>query len=190
MNRTSIQCGPPCGSQRGAVLFVALVILLILSLLAIVTVNTSLMETKMAGGMRNMQLAQFAADSALNEAKVEISKAATAYGVAQVCAHLACAVRLANAPADAADFMQTAQARAAMIVFRIDFNALKGVDESAHLAASPAYVIEDLGNSQRVPGSSATTAAPRNHSFRITARGVGGTNNFVQVMESVYAIPD
>jgi type IV pilus assembly protein PilX len=51
--------------QRGAVLFIALVFLILLSLLAVFASNTSIMQERMTGGMRNSQLAQMGADSAV-----------------------------------------------------------------------------------------------------------------------------
>ena len=91
-------------AQRGAVLFVSLVILLVLSLLAMMTANSSIMENKMVGSARNMQLARMAADSALGDAKTKISQVAAAYGAAQVCVHLTCIVRDAAAPVEPLSF--------------------------------------------------------------------------------------
>lgn len=42
--------------QRGAVLFVALVFLILLTLLALTATSTSILQEKMTGGMRNRQL--------------------------------------------------------------------------------------------------------------------------------------
>lgn len=174
--------------QRGAVLFVSLIILLVLSLFAITTANTALMEQKMAGATRNMQLARLAADSALNDAKVRIAQLAASYGALSVCAHLRCFVRTSDSPYDAAALMQTEQAKAAMNSFRLDLTTLEGADESARLAASPGYVIEDLG----VPAGSTnplpSAEAGSNRLFRITALGFGGRRDYEHAIESVYTV--
>lgn len=169
--------------QGGAVLFVSLVFLLILSFLAIATVNFSLTEIKMAGAVRNMQLAQLAAESAMNEAEEKIARTASVYGASQVCSHISCAVRGMASPFDAASFMHSPPAMAAMTRFRVDLSKLQSGDKSGRLAASPTYVIEDLGTQKQTP------MVPASRNFWITARGVGETANFVKIIENVYSIP-
>lgn len=182
------QRSPSYLRQRGAVLFVSLIILLVLSLFAITTANTAIVEQKMAGATRNMQLARLAADSALNEAKVSISQTAAAYGAAAVCTHLRCFVRTPGLPYDAAELMRTEQAKTAMNSFRLDLTMLEGVDESARLAASPGYVIEDLG----APGGSTnplpSVDAGSSRLFRITALGFGGRRDYERAIESIYPV--
>lgn len=174
--------------QRGAVLFVSLVVLIMLSLFAITTANTSLMEQKMAGATRNMQLATIAADSALNDAKIKISAAAATYGAENVCSHLRCFVRLADAPDAPVDLMQTDQARAATNPFRLDLTQLQGIDQSAQLAASPGYVIEDLGMSPLSTQPTSSEGQRSNRVFRITAIGFGGQVDYDRAVESTYVV--
>ncbi len=174
--------------QRGAVLFVSLVILVVLSLFAITTANTALMEQKMAGATRNKQLATVAADSALSDAKVRISAAAAVYGAAEVCSHLRCFVRSADLPYDAAQLMRTEQVRAATTPFRLDLTQLHGIDQSARLAAVPGYVIEDLGVAGQLTGSLVPAREGSNRLFRITAIGFGGQLDYSRAIESIYAV--
>ncbi|WP_343786408.1 hypothetical protein [Dokdonella soli] len=169
-------------------LFVSLVILLMLSLFAITVADTAITQRKRADDARNRQLARLAADSALSEAKARISAAATAYGVAQVCVHLRCFVRAPGAPYDAAELMQTEQAKAAMNSFRLDLTKLDGADASARLAALPTYVIEDLGAPGASVGRSPSGSADPGRLFRITARGTGGRDEYVQVIEATYSV--
>lgn len=49
--------------QRGAVLFISLVFLVLIALLAVVAASNSVLEERMVGGMRNAQLASMGADS-------------------------------------------------------------------------------------------------------------------------------
>ncbi len=128
----------------------------------------------MASDARSMQLAEFAADSALNEARARISDVSAAHGAAHACSYLRCVIRSPTAPAEAAQFMDTPEAISATTPFRVDLAKLSGGDESARLAESPSYVIEDLGKSTPFPkGDSAPGEAP--HAFHIIARGVGST---------------
>lgn len=173
--------------QRGAVLFVSIIVVLALSLIAITAANTSLVEGRMASDARSMQLAEFAADSALNEARARISDVSAAHGAAHACSYLRCVIRGPTAPAEAAQFMDTPEAISATTPFRVDLAKLSGGDESARLAESPSYVIEDLGKSTPFPkGDSAPGEAP--HAFHIIARGVGSTRESTCVVETVYAV--
>jgi type IV pilus assembly protein PilX len=56
--------------QRGAVLFVALVFLLLITILATTASSTSVLEERMAGGLRNGQLALMGAETALREGEL------------------------------------------------------------------------------------------------------------------------
>lgn len=181
------RCKTLRNSQRGLVLFVSLAIFILLSLLVMVTLSVSLKDTKKVSNMRNIQLAELAANSAMSEAKAEISGIAEKYGATQVCSHVICAIRNATTTSNAAAFMQTPIAQAVAIRSRIDFNALKGSDESAHLASPPTYVIEDLGAWHLQTGSSLSDQ-PSHHDFRITARGTGNTSDVARIVESVYLI--
>jgi len=59
-------------NQKGAVLFVALVFLLLLTLLAITSSGTAILQERMTGGMRNAQLAMMGTESALRAGEVDI----------------------------------------------------------------------------------------------------------------------
>ena len=52
-------------SQRGAVLVLALIFLLLLTLIALTTSSRSLLQERMAGAMRNAQQAEWSAENAL-----------------------------------------------------------------------------------------------------------------------------
>lgn len=58
--------------QKGAVLFVALVFLLLLTLLAITSSGTAILQERMTGGMRNAQLAMMGTESALRAGEVDV----------------------------------------------------------------------------------------------------------------------
>src|SRR6185295_18447636 len=66
--------------QRGAVLFVGLVFLVLLMLLAVTATNTSIMQERMTGGLRNSQLATSGAESALREAEASLWTASETLG--------------------------------------------------------------------------------------------------------------
>ncbi|MBS0582488.1 MAG: pilus assembly protein [Proteobacteria bacterium] len=173
-------------AQRGAVLFVSTIILLVLSLLAVAMAKSAMFEQRMVGAARSAQLAQLAADSAMNEARAKIARIAAQAGPNAVCAALRCALRDAGAPVDPAAYMRTPAAQAAANPFRVDLARLGEADATAQLAASPVYVVEDLGD---VP-TDAGSASPPRRLFRITARGFGASEDFSRVVESVQAVAE
>lgn len=59
----------PSRHQRGAVLIVALIFLLLLTILALSATGRSLLQERMAGGLRNAQQAQMSAQTALRGAE-------------------------------------------------------------------------------------------------------------------------
>ena len=63
-------------AQRGAVLFVALVFLLLLTLLGLTASSTSILQERMTGGMRNAHLAAMGTESALRGGEVDLWAAA------------------------------------------------------------------------------------------------------------------
>ncbi|MGB8634544.1 MAG: pilus assembly protein [Rhodanobacteraceae bacterium] len=58
--------------QRGAVLLVALIFLLLLTILALSSSGSSLLQEKMVGAVRNQQLAEFGAETALRGAEARL----------------------------------------------------------------------------------------------------------------------
>ncbi|MEP6941192.1 MAG: PilX N-terminal domain-containing pilus assembly protein [Rudaea sp.] len=172
-------------ASRGIVLFVAIVVLLILSLLGVALASSAILENRMSIGMRNLQLARIAADSAIAEARARIVSAAAVDGADRVCAQLACAQRGASASADPAEFMQAPSTRAVSIPFHLDLALLDGVDRSARLPMNPVYVVEDLGTS--LAAGEDPKANPVRW-FRITARAEGGTAGFTSVVEQMLAV--
>jgi type IV pilus assembly protein PilX len=163
---------------KGAVLFVSMIILLLLSLTAVLAGSMAIMQNKMAASTRSTQLATLAAESAMNEARSRIATISAEVGAGRVCTRIACVVQDGRLPIDAAELLSSDAARSAQIAFRYDLTKLHGSDESMRLAQMPIYVIEDLG----------TTSGQ--HLFRILARGIGATSIVSHVVESVYAVAE
>ena len=198
--------------QSGAVLFVALMFLLLLSVVAVVAANTSLLQERMTGGMRNSQLAMMGADSALRSAEFQIWSAPA---------------RLANLTCDAAGGAESFRCYTVenrTLDTRVDrFRTAKGqldaatdgaynapvdlaaaaVPESARLAQRGRVIVELIG---RYMGDSGGGMGGRGYhrgikpppdagnaggiqpfmSFRITARSPGGSTGAVRVAESLF----
>lgn len=182
----------PASRQAGVVLFVAMIILLVLSLLGAMAAHSAITEYKMAVGARDSELARIATDSALAEARSKVAQAAVAFGASQVCAHLSCTSRDAAAPVDALGFMQGAAGTTAN-PFHVDLAKLSDADASARLATNARYAIEDLGpgpvaDGATIEASAAEPVSTKSRYFHLTAIAAGGTGQYVETGELVFGV--
>lgn len=172
--------------ERGVVLFVALIMLIVLTLSALATANSAVMQQKMVAATRNRQLAQQSAESAISEARTQIAYISATSGSMQVCSHLKCFARPSDAPDNPAELMRTDYARAAMNSFYAELTTLSGEDRSARATEAPSFVVEDLGVSTVVDpfgGSGGGTPLRR---FRVTGVGFGGAPGYSVTLEALY----
>ena len=156
--------------QRGAVLFVALIFLVLMTMIAVVASNSAIMQERMTGGMRNSQLAQMGADSAVRGMEFQVWSA-TSRLVNLVCdsdggtdPNFPCYQRAAPTSVTNDDLTLDDRVR----VFRfakgdvpvtgdgatdapIDFAATT-IPESARLSQRPRVLLENLGRFASVTG--------------------------------------
>lgn len=163
-------------NERGAVLIVSLMILVILTLLGITAMQTTTFQEKMAGNMRSRELSFQAAEAALRQGEAVLAGA----GVLDF-----------KSVANDKGLYEAPAAGKAPWWSSISW----GNSDSAQIdrdvegtAARPRYIIEDLGVA---PSSSfknlmAGTPLPQSKFYRITARGVGGTAGVVVILQSTY----
>lgn len=186
--------------ERGAVLFVALIFLVLLTLLALGASNTATLQERMVGGLRNGQLAQYGAESALREAESRLWTAAATAQPIVVCGETAvfgCYTFRAGGTNTTVETFRNTKMMTDVGAMTFTSTDLTQVDEpSARLAANPAYLIEDLGI-QRPPGTGsagesgntgkgAGAAHADKHVYRITARSTGGSNTSVRASVSTF----
>lgn len=201
-------------AQHGAVLVVALIFLLLMTMLAISASSRSLLQERMVGGLRNAQLAEMGAEAALRGAEWKLWSAAGNGGGVDCGTTVIteCYVHDPQNPvASVAAFRGgSGWVTTGAVEYRGsgDSFSLKDLEgstlisagqrELAKLAENPRYLIEDLGPEQPLGGGSAhesgvtssTDSGPGNiskHIYRITARSTGGSANIVRVLESTFA---
>lgn len=198
--------------QRGAVLVVALIFLLLLTILALSASGRSLLQERMVGGLRNDQQAMMSADTALRGAEWALWKRTLTVGSHLNCLNGsissddACIIyNVGNTPyaagGDVVKF-QTSQGWITGIgkqYLGADGNGYTASTlATAQLAQNPLYIIEDLGL-ETPPGISgsqheAGDTGPNNggagsvstHIYRVTARATGGSANTVRVLQSTF----
>lgn len=152
---------PAARRERGAVLIVALVVLLILTILGVAGMQSTVLEERMAGNMRDRNLAFQAAEAALRAGELD----------AQAGTNIDFDVLTAPAPDDPAD--DTVWQATTTIAY---------ADDLAGVAAAPEYIIE---RQQGIPPVEADQPMPA-PLLRVTARGVGTTATSVVVLQSIY----
>lgn len=165
-------------NQRGVALIMALVFLLMLNIIAISAMSTTALGEKMAGNMGNKNIAFQAAESALMAAETwirsQINKPVFDPGITSDGLHLSSVTSTPVWDGSTGIWSSTDVVR---------YSGLSNVN------TQPAYIIEDLGEFTDSDGS---LVLPGNYKsagknlFRITARGTGGTDAAVSVVQSVY----
>jgi type IV pilus assembly protein PilX len=196
-------------AQHGAVLVIALIFLLLLTILAISASGRSLLQERMAGGLHSAQQAVMGAQTALRGAEWKLWTSTS-----NVTSHLNCGSGIftdcyVNDPAKPIAAVENFRNQPGWVttgatVYKgsqgaVDYTSIAGANEVGDVAKNPLYIIEDLG--MELPpgvsgnlhetgatgvtggGSSTTTR----HIYRITARATGGSPNTVRVLESTFA---
>jgi type IV pilus assembly protein PilX len=163
-------------NERGAVLIVSLMILVILTLLGITAMQTTTFQEKMAGNMRSRELAFQAAEAALRQGEAFLQ----AGGLLDF-KTVANSGGLYLPPAVGKDPWWTSLAW--------DDNDSVAIDRDIEgTIARPRYIIEELSIAQAssFKNIAAGTPLPQLRNYRITARGVGGAAGVVAILQSTY----
>jgi len=199
---------PDLHRQRGAVLFVALVFLILITLLALTAAGTSILQEKMTGGMRNRQLGLMGAETALRGGEAFLlnldfigSNKLTQCppsGATSTCAYVpqldasqkvglnpeVQAFRTSRtwiaAPGGAPSYLRP-------------LTGLGGSLETASLHEEPVLMVEEIGSATGTGGfrqseiiDAENRGAGSRALYRITARSQGGSGAVLRVAESVY----
>jgi len=157
---------PPPTPQQGAVLIVALVILLIMTVIGVSAMQVTVLEEKMAGSLRDKSIAFEAAEAALRDAEGVLSQA------------------MIPNPSSTNGWYEYGQTQLWPIVSWT--NSSQAVQYSGptldNVARLPAYIIEELR-----PGNTDLEAGlPQQVDYyRISARGIGG-GSAVVILQSVF----
>lgn len=162
------------GRQKGAVLVVSLMILLVLTLIGVTAMTTSTLEERMAGNLKDVNLAFQASESALRDSERWLANLGTRPSPVTTCGSPPCAVWELNQVGDlksfAASWWQT--------------NATGYSGSITEVNTQPRYVIEYYDT---IPDSIVKPSTGSGRFFYlITARGTGGTDNAQILLQSVF----
>jgi len=203
--------------QHGAVLFVALVFLVLLTLLGLTAASTSVLQERMTGGLRNAQLGLMGAESSVrgvealiwnksnNPASNKLHCGPT--GGSDTCYSISNITGVSVMNSKVATFRTlkgwpsstTGDGAAAAAT---SLTGLSGSQATASLAQQPRYLIENLGivlkpgappngsGGARLPTDTGGAGNQTLHAFRITSRATGGNTGSVRATESYFvALP-
>lgn len=170
--------------QQGAVLFVGLIMLIVVTLMGIVAMKSSMLQEKLAAGAMDQNIAFQAAESALRDAEIYINASVTsASGFSAACTNGLCL------PSTTSTSVWDAIADWSGSALPIIFGTQTAAPAIPNVYRQPRYIIELLpdippapGTGLRPPGASATDGT----AFRITAMAWGKRSTTPVMLQSVY----
>jgi type IV pilus assembly protein PilX len=169
-------------NQKGAVLFVGLMMLLVMSLIAVTSMQSSTLEERMAGNTRDTLVALQAAEAALGAGE-------TALDVESL--------NLVDFDNDGSDGLydntdpELWQNISWVVNDSRSYAASDGYTKPGNVTTEPRYVIQYISETQVAPqllvqGYGEGEAGKTIQLFRVTARGTGGNDNTEVILQSVY----
>jgi type IV pilus assembly protein PilX len=198
--------------QRGAVLFLAMIFLVLLTILALTASSTSIMQERMVGGLRNRQLGLFGTETMLRGAEEVLWNLNYDTGTNPLppcigdSTEVACAHQLEHGQLNAqvqrfrtsTEWLDPASDGGRS--YPRDLSNLSGGQITANIATQPRFIVEKLGSytpasagitdggvfSQKGGGNGSGGGAGNLYLYRITARSQGGTDAVVRVAESYF----
>lgn len=164
-------------AQRGAVLFVALILLLILTLIGVTSMQTTTLQERMAGNIRDVNLAFQAAETALREGEEFLEQPVMP------------AFNGTNGLYESAGPGQTPIYKTISWTAG-DSRALgsygNGPASLEGVTSNPRYIIEELPPVTPVGGSLGSDNPGVVGMYRITARGTGGSDTAIVMLQTTY----
>ena len=158
------------GRERGALLIVALVFLVIMTVLGVTAMRTTTLQERMAGNVRDSNLAFQSAEAALREGEQFLQQATLP-------------------PFTGANGLLPMEEDAGQVTFwnAYAWNGNGRVTASvAGVIEAPRYVIEELPALPAEGDSAKFGALPDVGFYRVTARAAGGTQDAVSILQTTY----
>jgi len=160
--------------QKGVVLVVSLIMLLLLTIIGLTGTQVTSLEEKMTGNSRNQNLAFQSAESALRAGEAVLTQAVLPVFTASGANGLY--LESATSPNENDNWA----------IFNV---ASYSANTLTDVAATPQYIIQQMDSGDTsASGSSSLDAGSYSASdmYRVTARAVGGTVSAVVVVQSIY----
>jgi type IV pilus assembly protein PilX len=176
-------------SERGVVLFVALILLLILSLIGVTAARMQTTEERMARNEDNRQIGAQAAEAALRAAEAGLTSGV--YAASQFSSNTNGLYELNPAAGSVIPTLTWSAPGAAITYSPTDpLNPMPALSSLPAAAQSPKYAIENLP-AVAMPGDSinqvqyASPVSPVTV-YRVTANGTGADNSTTTILQSIF----
>jgi type IV pilus assembly protein PilX len=181
--------------QRGAALIVALIMLVIMTMLGLSAMNTSVVEERMAGNVRNKQLSFDASEAGVRAGEANIScngcflfTVEPKDGVAYPGLHTP------EMDASKSEWWQKDMWWDSDLAHTPDTKWQVRADTvMPNIAAQPNYIIEYIAPFYRDINCAMTQGQPQDcerYAYRVTARGWGANTSSVSVLQTMYSDRD
>lgn len=166
----------PLSKQRGAVLFVSLIMLLLMTLIGISGMQTTVLEEKMAGNFKDRNMSLQSAESALRfaEAYLKTTTVLPAFTGGTLGHYQPTTSGAARWDSSVIDWSDTIND---VIVY---------AGTLSNISSAPVFIIEEMPPVTESGGSLEAGTVLENRYYRITTRAVGGTNAAVVMLQSAY----
>ncbi|MBI5782939.1 MAG: pilus assembly protein PilX [Gammaproteobacteria bacterium] len=162
----------------------ALIFLLLLTLIGITALNTTSLEEKMAGNVKDRNLAFQAAESALalgeNWLYTQLGKPIFPNNGAGL---------YAPSTGTTENWQDSTWSGSNLVIYP-NLPGQSGSGTLGKINTQPKYIIEDMGEVQETSGSLVLSSSYKSKGttiLRVTARGTGGTDAAVVMLQSTYA---
>lgn len=156
--------------QEGSALFISLMLLVVMTLLGITAMQTNMLQERMSGNMRDVNLALQAAEAGLRDAELYLQDAV-----------------LPAFNGNDGLYQMTTGVPALWETVDWEDDARIFTGELGGVAGPPRYVIEELPVTQSTGGSLAADEPATDQGwYRVTARGVGGSDVAVVILQTTY----
>jgi type IV pilus assembly protein PilX len=186
IQKLTVLQNPPCLAkyQNGVVLVIGLIMLLLMTLIGTTGMQGTLLEEKMAGNMRDRNLAFQSAESALKDGETFLASQTPAQLAAldfSVCLN-----GLYPQPGTGCSNLQPVWDN---INWDNNNDAVVYGGAMAKVKNPPKYIIENMGSRDANGDGDVVDGGIDQRVYRVTSRAVGGTADAVVMLQSIYEIP-
>lgn len=199
MKNQRIHRTPP--REHGAVLAIGLIILVIMTLLGVTAMSTTSLENKMAGNLKDWNLAQQASEAGLRDGEIDIATTGRVSGFTNAVAGCQAVTSTANqkdgqcisASGDTQNIWQTIDfTDGASPKYYVKYGSQTGANAyttSQGYATPPRYIIEPVTDKGKPGVSLVGFDSNKTKTFRVTAVGYGGSTLASVMLQSTYSLP-
>lgn len=183
--------------EQGAVLAIGLLILVVMTLIGVTAMTTTSLENKMAGNLKDWNLALQAAEGGLRDAETDVATTNRVSGLTNAvvnCAPVSASEQdgqcIAAAGASNSIWQTIDWTDSAPTKYYVTYGSKTGASgytSAEGYATPPRYIIEPVPDFGK-PGKSLDFPTPTK-TFRLTAVGYGGSVLASAMLQSTYVLP-